>query len=81
MAQDRIHVVPQDGQWRVVTVGELFNGPYPTKDEAIEVAHLLALLHDSSQVLVHDESGNLESEIVYGPASTVAGPDPEAILD
>lgn len=68
MAPARFHVVPHDGQWQVARAGELFRGPFATKDEAIEAAHLLALSCESSQVLVHDEAGQLEIEIINGPA-------------
>jgi len=46
--------MPQNGQWRVARVGELFKGPYQTKAEAVRVAQLLALLDGSSQVIIHD---------------------------
>lgn len=54
----RFHVIPQAGQWRVVRVGELFKGPYPTKHEAVRAAQLLALLFQPAQVVIHDQTGN-----------------------
>lgn len=63
----RFCVVPQDGQWRVVRIGELFKGPYRTQDEAIRAAQVLALISEPSQVLIHDLTGDVEVETVYGP--------------
>jgi hypothetical protein len=67
MSRSRFHVVPHDGQWRVVRVGELFKGPYRTKAEAISVAQLLALLAGPSQVIVHGAAGAVEAETSYQP--------------
>lgn len=61
----RFHVFPHADQWRVVRVGELFRGPYRTKDEAIRAAQLLALLDEPSEVLIHDSAGNVEGEATY----------------
>lgn len=65
MCVARFHVMPQAGQWRVVRVGELFKGPYPTKDEAVRVAQLLALLIVPAWVLIHDLDGQVEAEAFY----------------
>lgn len=66
MCIPRFHVMPQGGKWRVVRSGELFRGPYPTRDEAVCAARLLALLLEPSEVLVHDSTGGVEAEILYG---------------
>jgi len=50
----RFHVIPQGDQWRIVRVGELFRGPYQTKDEAIRAAQLLAMLDEPAEVIVYD---------------------------
>jgi hypothetical protein len=57
--------MPHDGKWWVVKVGELFRGPYPSKDEAVCAAQLLALLRGPAKVLVHDLAGGGETEILY----------------
>lgn len=62
MCLTRFHVIPQHGQWRIAKAGELFRGPYQTKDEAIRTAQLLALLDAPSEVLIHDSTGNVEAE-------------------
>jgi hypothetical protein len=55
MCPTRFHVIPQQhSQWRVARAGELFRGPYGTKDEAVRAAQLLALLYEPAQVLIHD---------------------------
>lgn len=65
MCRSRFHVMPQNGQWRVVRVGELFKGPYRTKTEAVRVAQLLALLSGPSQVIIHGAGGGVEVETSY----------------
>ena len=59
--------MPQDGLWRVVTVGEVFKGPYQTRDEAVQAAQLLALLCEQSEVLIHGVTGDVEADTFYGP--------------
>lgn len=59
------YVVPQDGQWRIAKIGGLFKGPYPTKDEAIKAAQVMALLTRPSQVLVCNTAGVVETESVF----------------
>jgi hypothetical protein len=66
MVRTRFHVMPQHGHWRIARIGEAFKGPYPTRDEAIEAARVLALLAPPSQVLVHDLSGRVDAEHYYG---------------
>jgi hypothetical protein len=60
--------MPQDEAWRVVQIGKPFKGPYSTRDEAIGVAQLLAMLLQPAQVLIYDQSGDLESQTFYTPA-------------
>lgn len=66
MTHARFHVIPYDGHWLVVGIGELFRGPYRTKDEAVGAAELTARLRGPSQVLVYDLAGRLEREAHYG---------------
>lgn len=66
MSRARFHVIPHGGQWLVVRVGELFKGPYQTKDEAIGAAQVMALVCGSSQVLVYDLTGRVQTEAYYG---------------
>lgn len=65
MCLTRFHVMPQDGQWRVVRIGEVFRSPYRTQDEAIRAAQVLALLSEPSQVLIYDLAGHVEAGTVY----------------
>lgn len=65
MCVARFHVMPQESRWRVVRIGELFKGPYRTKDEAIRAAQVLALLATPSRVLIHDLTGQVEAETFY----------------
>lgn len=63
--QAAFHVMPQNGHWRIARVGQLFHGPYPTREEAVETARLFATLTAPCRVLVHDESGDVETDQYY----------------
>lgn len=66
MCLTRFHVMPRGGLWLVVKIGDLFKGPYRTKDEAIGAAQLLALLFEPAQVIIHDTTGAVEAVAQYG---------------
>jgi hypothetical protein len=54
--------MPQGGGWVIAQAGRLFQGPYPTRDEAVDAARLLALLVAPSEVFVHDCTGQVQAE-------------------
>ena len=66
MARSRFHVIPQSDRWRIAKVGDVVRGAYPTQDEAVQAARLLALITEPSQVLVHDRNGAVQAEHYYG---------------
>jgi len=66
MARSRFHVIPQNGRWRIAQVGDVVRGAYPTQDEAVQAARLLALITEPAQVVVHDETGTVRAEHYYG---------------
>lgn len=62
-----------------MSVGDSFRGPYPTRDEAVDAAHLLASLCTPSQMITHSSTGDIETETSY--SSSAAWPAGSEIAD
>jgi uncharacterized protein YdaT len=62
------HVTPADnGDWRVQAQGaQRASNVVENKSEAINRARELAQKHTLSQVVIHDQTGKIQTEYTYG---------------
>jgi hypothetical protein len=62
-----LHVLFNDNGWLIKEEGKTIDqGPYPTKEEAIEEAKVRAKGARLGQVIVHKKDHTIETEYTYG---------------